>query len=224
MAIVNREPQPKGVRWQRPGGWLAALVVGVVFVVCVGVWLYSRTGRQQESPAVEVAVPDPVVRKPRKKQRARGASERGPSVPQEHRGQRAEVSREEAHDGGDETGDEVELLQSQLRLLELPWEKVLEAVEEDMTMLVGLCVEQSESSEPVPEGVALDFIVEPKGNEAKITEVRYREESHSRSVELLDCIEGLAQIGPVPREVADRFEDGVFTLRLGRNRPPDVAK
>ena len=154
----------------------------------------------------------PVVSQPartRSPERARRRSQNN------HNKKRASTSKQRAGFDGT-TGDEVELLDAQLRALELPNETLRTVLEEDVTLMVELCLSSEESSAT---GLALDFTIQPRRGEAQLTEVRFRAESHARPAGLVECLQGLGADNPLPMEVIDLVEDGVFTLLLGANRP-----
>ncbi len=217
---MNREQLRR--RTRRRGLAIAALAC-VFFIGCVAWWLQSRKiDRQAE---VEDRAQADRARRgaPRQELSPHGEhSQRRLGTESAFRSSRATRSDEEP-EAGDETAEEAVLQPSQLGLLELPWEVILEALEEESVMAVEMCLEESIASATVAEGLALDFVYKPKRGEAWLSEVRFHAESNARPAGLLDCLEGLLQEGPVPLEIADGLADGIYTLRIGPNRP-DAAK
>lgn len=125
-------------------------------------------------------------------------------------------------DGGPEAADdaieEVELQPGQLRALDQPWHLVLKTFEDDLMLVVEKCLEENKATATPAEGLALDFVYEPKRGEAGLSEVRFHEESNAQPAGVVECLEGLLKEGPIPLEVADGLDDGTYTLRLGPNR------
>lgn len=216
-------------------------VVGVAFFVAVVVALVKRdaalAGVEAKSsrPARSVNAASVPGLRPRNSSQA--GAERLTS--EESLIYAGHVQESAVSDGDQDVGNiepEASLSRSQLKLLELDAEAIRDAMAEEMTFVVEQCLVETNNAIAPSGGLALDFVVEPHLGEARIARVTFRAESMSQPAGLLDCVGGLAGIGPVALEIAEVFENRTFTLRLGANAaevqadgsqktvPPEVPK
>lgn len=191
------------------GRWAAGLGLALV-LVATGLWLCGREPVRGPSPST--SSPNHSIAKAERPREPRPTYEAS----------RVHTNHGRALEPDATTGEDLELTPAQLAVLELPAETLMQVWEEDVAMVVELCLEGHEDPSSI-EGLALDVVLEAKAGEAVVDDVRFRDESHDKPDELPGCALALLGIGAVPLEIADLFEDRVYTLRLGKNRVADIS-